>query len=137
MSDKDIFRDFDEFSQLNSIYISNVLTRLILGCRRDATRVCCSAPAPVDRYLRQGAQQQTRRPPLLLSIDGTDRRSDGWTPDLHIDPASHTLQAVSVMGMIVRTEQLWETKVCRYNRHSAGSLGWPFLTLKYKYIFQL
>jgi len=23
-----------------------------------------------------GAQQQTRRPPLLLSIDGTDRRTD-------------------------------------------------------------
>jgi len=28
-----------------------------------------------------GAQQQTRRPPLLLSIDGTDRRTDERTPD--------------------------------------------------------
>jgi len=27
------------------------------------------------------------------------------------------------------------TKVCRYNWHSAGSLGWPFPTLKYKYVF--
>ena len=27
------------------------------------------------------------------------------------------------------------TKVCRYNWHSAGSLGWPFPVLKYKYIF--
>ena len=26
-------------------------------------------------------------------------------------------------------------KVCRYNRHSAGSLGWPFPVLKYKHIF--
>ena len=26
------------------------------------------------------------------------------------------------------------TKVCRYNWHSAGSLGWPFPMLKYKYI---
>jgi len=26
-------------------------------------------------------------------------------------------------------------KVCRYNWHSAGSLGWPFPVLKYKYIF--
>ena len=29
------------------------------------------------------------------------------------------------------------TKVCRYNRHSAGSLGWPFPVLKYEYIFQI
>jgi len=29
------------------------------------------------------------------------------------------------------------TKVCRYSWHSAGSLGWPFLMLKYKYFFHL
>jgi len=29
------------------------------------------------------------------------------------------------------------TKVCRYYWHSAGSLGWPFPMLKYKYIFQI
>ena len=28
-------------------------------------------------------------------------------------------------------------KVRRYNWHSAGSLGWPFPVLKYKYIFQI
>ena len=28
------------------------------------------------------------------------------------------------------------TKVCRYNWHSAGTLGWPFPMLKYKYIFK-
>ena len=28
-------------------------------------------------------------------------------------------------------------KVCRYNWHSAGSLGWPFPMPKYKYIFQI
>ena len=27
-----------------------------------------------------------------------------------------------------------EPALCRYNRHSAGSLGWPFPVLKYKYI---
>jgi len=27
-------------------------------------------------------------------------------------------------------------KVCQYNWHSAGSLGWPFPVLKYKYTFQ-
>ena len=30
-----------------------------------------------------------------------------------------------------------ETKVCRYNWHSAGSLDWPFTMLKYEYIFQI
>jgi len=29
------------------------------------------------------------------------------------------------------------TKVCRYNWHSAGFLGWPFSMLKYQYIFQI
>jgi len=27
--------------------------------------------------------------------------------------------------------------MCRYNWHSAGSLGWPFPMLKYKYISQI
>ena len=29
------------------------------------------------------------------------------------------------------------TNVCRYNWHSAGSLGWPFPALKYQYNFQI
>jgi len=29
------------------------------------------------------------------------------------------------------------TRVCRHNWHSAGSLGWPFPMLQYKYIFQI
>jgi len=37
----------------------------------------------------------------------------------------------------VRRSSQQGTKVCRYNWHSAGSLGWPFPTLKYKYIFQI
>jgi len=28
-------------------------------------------------------------------------------------------------------------KLCRYNWHSAGSMGWPFPMLKYEYIFQI
>jgi len=35
-----------------------------------------------------------------------------------------------------RTKE-WATKVCRYNWHSALSMGWPFPLLKYKYIFQI
>ena len=46
-----------------------------------ATRICCRAPASaaIDRYLLQArAQQQTRRTPLLLPIDGQTegRRTD-------------------------------------------------------------
>lgn len=39
------------------------------------------APAAIDRYLlqMQGAQQQNRRPQLLLPINGTDRRLEGRT----------------------------------------------------------
>jgi len=33
--------------------------------------------------------------------------------------------------------QVIVTKVCRYSWHSAGSLGWPFQVLKYRYIFQI
>jgi len=49
-----------------------------------------------DRYrlrARAGAQQQTRQPPLLLSIDGTDRRTDrqtdGQTLDLFMTLAAY------------------------------------------------
>jgi len=43
---------------------------------------CRAAAAAINRYLlwaRARPQQQTRRPTLLLSIDGTDRRTDGRT----------------------------------------------------------
>jgi len=39
----------------------------------------------VDICCQRGAQQQIRRTPLLLSIDGADRQ----TPDRFIDPAPH------------------------------------------------
>jgi len=43
-----------------------------------------------------GAQQQTCRPPSLLTIDGTtDRRTDAQP--LHIDPASRTMRAASII----------------------------------------
>ena len=49
------------------------------------SKLLCYEPAPVARRLQlaidiscpQGAQQQTRRPPLLLSTEGTNRRTDG------------------------------------------------------------
>ena len=41
---------------------------------------CRAAAAAIDLYVprsRARPQQQTRRAPLLLSIDGTDRQTDG------------------------------------------------------------
>jgi len=58
-------------------YVSELLT---VGPK--FTRLACrvAAAAAIDRYLplraRARPQQQTRRPPPLLSIDGTDRRTD-------------------------------------------------------------
>jgi len=56
-----------------------------------------SAPTVIDRHLLPtGAQQQTvGRSPLLQSIDGTDRQTDGQTPDSYTDPRLHTERAAS------------------------------------------
>jgi len=48
--------------------------------RRAAAPLLPSArrpPLSIDISCPRGAQQQTRRTPLLLSIDGTDGRTDG------------------------------------------------------------
>jgi len=50
-----------------------------VGSRHD---ICCWAPAPAARRLLdisrpQGAQQEIHRPPVMQSIDGADRRTDG------------------------------------------------------------
>jgi len=49
---------------------------LLVGAR-GACRVRCVPPLSTDIACPQDAQQQTRRKPLVLSIDGTDRRTDG------------------------------------------------------------
>jgi len=41
---------------------------------------------------RARPQQQTRRPPLLLSIDGTDRQTDGQTLDRFMTLSAHTVR---------------------------------------------
>ena len=42
----------------------------------------------IDISRPQGAQQQTNCTPLQLSIDGTDGRTDGRTPDRYIDASA-------------------------------------------------
>jgi len=46
-----------------------------------------SAPAAVDRYVLHAPEPSCN---VLLSIDETERRTDG-TPDRYIDPAPHTV----------------------------------------------
>ena len=76
-------------------------------------RVCCWAPAPAARrpqqvrcaaidlslYLPQKEAQQTRRTPLLLSIDWTDRRTDRRTLDRL---SQHTMRARSTVNCRLR-----------------------------------
>ena len=68
----------------------------------DRRRACSTAPAvrpqlSIDISSPQEAQQQTRRPLLLLSINGTDRWTDRLT-DAHryIDPAPRAVRAASI-----------------------------------------
>jgi len=64
------------------------------ACRRYRSIAGTRSQRPqlsIDASCQQGAQQQTRRTPLLLSIDGkdtrTDERTDGRTLDRSINPA--------------------------------------------------
>jgi len=71
--------------------------------------VLLSSPAAATRRrLRQpsiniscphGAQQQTRRTPLLLLIDETDRRTDRWTFDRFTDPAGSANKRLNILAM--------------------------------------
>ena len=65
----------------------------------------------IDISCPQDAQQQTRRPPLLLPIDGTDRRSDRQTDARPFHrPCSHTMRAVSKMHIAT----LFVLRQCRH-----------------------
>jgi len=88
--------------------LTNLCWASSLGSQRDATRICCwaflqlvrSAGArsyrllsPAGRALssKPTGRRCCRQPPLLLSIDGTDRRTDR-----HTDPAP-AASSISVM----------------------------------------
>ena len=80
----------------------NVFSASSLRCQHDTARSRCSAPRllAIDISCPRGALLQTRRTPLLLSIDGTDGRTDGRTLDRFIDPAPHTTRAVSILSLL-------------------------------------
>ena len=78
---------------------------LLLGARRP--------PLSIDISHTRDARQQIRRTPLLLSIDGTDKQTDGRTPDRYIYPAPHA----------TRTLSLRTSSVLFFSR--PRSEGWP------------
>jgi len=58
--------------------------------RASTTALAARLQLSIDISCLQVAQQQTLWPPLLLSIDGTDRRTPGYC----VHPALHTMQAL-------------------------------------------
>jgi len=66
-----------------------------------STALAARLQLSIDISCPQAAHQQTRWPLLLLSTDGTDRR----TPDHYRDTAPHTVQVVSevLMGFTHRS----------------------------------
>jgi len=69
------------------------------------------------------------------SEDRTQQFVEMLTKELHfVETNVQSLVAVSHFSDRIAQG----TTVCRYNWHSAGSLGWPFpMLVKYKYIFQI
>jgi len=60
-------------------------------------RRCCRAPAPaIDRYLWLIGCSAANLPHAAAAVDRWDRQMDMWTLHRFIDPALHTVQAVSI-----------------------------------------
>jgi len=62
---------------------------LLLGVRRP--------PLSINISCSHGAQQQSRGTPLLRSNDGTDKRTDGRTPNRYTDYAPHNMRPVPII----------------------------------------
>jgi len=75
--------------------------------QRDTDRICSWAPAvqqSTNIFCPPGPQQQTRCSGVRRPNDETDRR-DGQAPGRFIDPATHTIRAVSIDRPILYTAQ--------------------------------
>ena len=76
--------------------------------------------AAIDRYLLLPAcawpQQQTRRPPLLLSIDGTDSRTDGQTDNTRQRPMVCAPAPSQLDGNRTLAASRWTSWLCHFRR---------------------
>jgi len=50
----------------------------------------------INRYLLQAPALAANQPHAAAAVDRRDRQTDGQTPDRYIDPAPHTMLAVSI-----------------------------------------
>jgi len=78
------------------VFNSAVNTTLLLnGMLR---RRCCRTPAPaaVDRYVLPVGRSAANPPHAAAAVEQTDGRTDVRTPDRYVDPAAHTMRAVSI-----------------------------------------
>ena len=67
-----------------------------------------SAPAAIDRYLLSAA----RRPPLLLSIYGTDRRTDARTSDRYRAPRRMQAAYIMISVEFVDIDECADPTIC-------------------------
>jgi len=97
----------------------------------------------IDISCPRDAQQQTRLRPLLLSINGTDRRTDRRTLNRFINPAPHTMMAVwttaveltDLMTNIIEIRGLFRKELTQFyivlaSRPSSYPLYQKFLTTR-------
>ena len=93
--------DQRQYSQHKPVFNSAVNTTLLLnGMLR---RRCCRTPAPaaVDRYVLPVGRSAANPPHAAAAVEQTDGRTDVRTPDRYVDPAAHTMRAVSIRCMTV------------------------------------
>jgi len=91
----------------------NVTLLAFVAERRRLQHGAHSAPAAIDRYLLPARRSAANpRPPLLLSIDGTDKRTDGQNgrmPDRYLDTASPIMRG----SVNKRPHYEWHFAACR------------------------
>jgi len=90
-------RNLERLERYNKIQLLasavNATLLVFAAERRAAAPLLLGARRPPS--YPHGAQQQTRRTPRLWSNGGCDRQTGGRTFDRFVDPARHSMQAVS------------------------------------------
>ena len=100
--------------------------RICFCCPVLRRRCCPAPPLSIDISCTRGAQQQTRRTPLLRSIDGTDRQTDGRTDirPLHRSCCAYhrdSANKLRICLMFQKMRQSWRRRESRQLDSAASS----------------